>query len=249
MADAMRTIGLDPSRCAEARRDDIDAFIELHIEQGPVLEQAGVPAAIVIGITAIRGTLVEIDGVANHAGACPMHLRQDPMDAFAEIATGVIGEAKRMGHPAVTTIGRVEVAPNLSTIIPGRVCFTVDARHTDPESCRRLCAAHDAIIERVAASSGLRAASQVTSQHAACACDPDIVEALMVGAEANGVPVIQMASGAAHDAQQMAAIARVGMVFVRSKDGRSHTPEEFSSNDDMVAGITVLAAALHRLAY
>ena len=116
-----RAVGLDPSRCTDARRNDIDAFIELHIEQGPVLEQAGVPVAIVTGITAIRGTLVEIEGVANHAGAFPMHLRHDPMDAFAEIATGVIGEARRMGPPAVTTIGRVEVAPNLSTIIPARV--------------------------------------------------------------------------------------------------------------------------------
>lgn len=249
IADAMRAVGFDPSRCAEARRDDIDAFVELHIEQGPVLEQAGLPVAIVTGITAIRGTLVEIEGVANHAGAFPMHLRCDPMEAFAEIVTGAIDEAKRMGEAAVTTIGRVAVEPNLPTAIPGSVQFTIDARHADADGCRKLCDAHDALIESVAARRGLGVTRQTTSQHAACACDPDIIAALTVGAAENGVRAMQMPSGAAHDAQQMASIARVGMVFVRSRDGRSHTPEEFSSNEDMAAGITVLAAALHRLAY
>ena len=250
MAEAMRAIGLDPARIAEARRTDIAAFVELHIEQGPILEQAGLPVAIVDAITGMRHTEIVLTGVANHAGAFPMDLRQDPMAGFAEIAAGVVATAHRMGRPAVTTVGRVAVDPNAPAIIPRAVTFTIDARHPDPAARDRLYARHDGLIREVAARRGLGVESRVLFDHPPCPSEPDLVALLESGAAAQGVPTLRMASGAAHDTQQMAAVARrVAMVFVRSRDGRSHTPEEFSSVADMVAGIRVLAAGLYALAY
>ena len=102
----MREVGLDPARATEATRDDIDVFVELHIEQGPLLEQQGLPAAVISAITGIRTYIVDLTGTANHAGAFPMDLRRDPMAGAAEIITGVINTAHRMGRPAVTTVGQ-----------------------------------------------------------------------------------------------------------------------------------------------
>jgi allantoate deiminase len=250
MAEAMRAIGLDPGRIAEARRTDIAAFVELHIEQGPILEQAGLPVAVVDAITGMRHTEIVLTGVANHAGAFPMDLRQDPMAGFAEIAGGVVATAHRMGRPAVTTVGRVAVDPNAPAIIPRAVTFTIDARHPDPAARDRLYALHDGLVREVAARRGLGVESRVLFDHPPCPSDPGLVATLEAAAAAQGVPTLRMASGAAHDTQQMAAVAgRVAMIFVRSRDGRSHTPEEFSSVADMVAGIRVLAAGLHALAY
>jgi allantoate deiminase len=249
IAEAMREVGLDPARIPEARRGDIDVFIELHIEQGPILEQAGLPVAVVSGITGIRHYLVELAGMQNHAGAFPMDLRRDPMAGFAEIASGVVNTAHRLGRPAVTTVGRVIVEPNFTAAVPRKVTFTIDARHPEPAACERLYAAHEAMLREVADRRGLDLDWHVMLDHAASPCDWEIVRLLEEAARAQGVPALTMASGAGHDTQQMAAIARTGMIFVRSKDGRSHTPEEFSSIADIVAGIRVLAAGLHALAY
>ena len=128
MAEAMRDVGLDPARIGEARRDDLGAFIELHIEQGPFLDQAGLPVGIVERITGYRQYLVTLEGEANHAGTTPMNLRRDSMAGAAEIIDGVINTAHRMGHPCVTTVGRMHVTPNERAVIPRQVAFTVALR-------------------------------------------------------------------------------------------------------------------------
>jgi allantoate deiminase len=249
IGDAMRRVGLDPERSADARRDDIAAFLELHIEQGPVLEQAGLPVAIVDAITGIRHYAIDLGGTQNHAGAFPMDLRRDPMAGFAEIASGLIDTAHRLGRPAVTSIGRVLVEPNFPAIIPAAISFMLDARHPDPTARERLYRTHERLMEEVAGRRGLDLLLRTVLDHPPCICAPELVATLKAAATAQGVPTMTMASGAGHDSQQMAAIAPVAMIFVRSKDGRSHTPDEFSSIEDIVAGIEVLAAALHRLAY
>ena len=221
----------------------------MHIEQGPVLEQAGLPVAIVSAITGIRHYLVELRGTQNHAGAFPMDLRRDPMAGFAEIASGVINTAHRLGRPAVTTVGRVSSSRTSRPSFRAKVTFTIDARHPDQAACDRLYAVHEAMLREVADRRGLDLDWRVMIDHKACPCDPELVRLLEDAARAQGVPTLTMASGAGHDAQQMAAIARIAMIFVRSKDGRSHTPDEFSSIEDIVDGIRVLAAGLHALAY
>jgi allantoate deiminase len=249
IAEAMRTIGLDPTAIPNARRDDIESFIELHIEQGPILEHAGLPVAIVEAITGLRHYHVTLTGEQNHAGAFPMDLRRDPMAGFAEIASGVINTAHRLGRPAVTTVGRCEVDPNGAAVIPRSVRFTVDARHPDPAKRMQLFELHENFMREVATRRGLRIDWSIAIDKEPCLSDRGLVEVLASAAKSQEIDTLQMASGAGHDTQTMARIAKVAMIFVRSKGGRSHTPEEFSSIDDIVAGIRVLAAGLHHLAY
>lgn len=249
IADGMRAIGLDPARIPEAVRTDIGAYIELHVEQGPLLEQAGVPVGVVTAITGPREYWVELHGRADHAGARPMDLRRDPMAGAAEIISGVIGAALEMGRPAVTTVGRMAVEPNATPIVPERVSFTIDARHPDPAQRLELYARHESLMKDVAARRDLEISWSITGEHLPCPCAPELVQTIEEAAKELGIPYVKMASGAAHDAQQMALIADVAMIFVQSKDGRSHTPEEFTSIEHAVAGIEVLAATLHKLAY
>lgn len=245
----MRAVNLDPRRIPEARRTDIDQFIELHIEQGPILEQAGLPVALVTGITGIRHYLVRLVGTQNHAGGFPMDIRRDPIAGFAEIASGLIDTAHRWGRPAVTTIGRVDVDPNAVGVIPKQVTFSIDVRHPDQSRFEQLYLSHERLMHEVASRRGLDIEWEVQNDHMAVPSDEGLLKTLHAAAQEQGIACMTMASGAGHDCQQMAAIANVAMIFVRSKDGRSHTEEEFSSIEDIVAGIRVLAAALHKLAY
>lgn len=249
MDDAMRAVGLDPARIPEARRDDIDTFIELHIEQGPILEQEQVPVGIVTAITGYRHYRVELTGTSNHAGAFPMDMRRDPMAAAAEIISGVINTAHRMGRPAVTTVGRLHVEPNFPAIIPDRVTFTIDARHPDPELREILYARHEALVHEVAERRNLDLALSINKDLAPRPCDPDIVDILDMAANDLGIPHRRMTSGAVHDTQRFSQIARTAMVFVQSRDGRSHTPDEFTSTEHAALGVDVLAEGLRRLAY
>ena len=149
MAEAMRDAGFDPGRVGEARRTDVDTFIELHIEQGPYLEQAGLPVGIVNRITGYRQYLVTLEGAANHAGTTPMDTRRDPMAGAVEVISGVINTAHRMGRPAVTTVGRMTVTPNERAVIPRQVAFTLDTRSPDPSQLTTLIARHEALIHEV----------------------------------------------------------------------------------------------------
>ena len=249
MADGMRAVGLDPDRIPEAARADIDAFIELHIEQGPILEQQELPVAVVNVINGSKGYMVNVVGESNHAGARPMDMRRDPVVGAAEMILAVNRNALVMGRPAVSTVGRMLVEPNYSPIIAEKVMFTIDARHNDPATLEELTTAHEDAITRIAKDRDLEVSWTSRPPLAPVVCDPDIVAALEESARVQNIPSITMPSGALHDTQRMAEIARVAMVFVQSKGGRSHTPAEFSTIDDCVAGIRVLAGALHTLAY
>jgi allantoate deiminase len=249
IADAMRTVGLEPERIPEAARDDVETWIELHIEQGPVLEAAGLPVGVVDAITGIRHYVVQLDGRSDHAGARPMEGRLDPIAGFAEIVTAVIGVALEHGPPAVTTIGRVHVEPNLPSAVPDRVTFTLDSRHTDPLALQKQHAGQEELMRAIAERRGLEISWSTPLDLPPCPCDPAVVAALERGGREQDVPFLRMHSGAGHDTQNIARIAKVAMVFARSKDGRSHTPAEFTTVDDAVAATRVLAAALRELAY
>jgi allantoate deiminase len=249
MAEAMRDAGLDPARIEDARRDDIETFVELHIEQGPYLEREDIPVGIVERITGYRQYLVTLEGAANHAGTTPMDLRRDPMAGAAEIISGVIDTAHRMGRPCVTTVGRVIVSPNERAVIPRQVAFTVDARSPDPAQREQLLARHEALIDEVARRRDLPVTFRIDSDRAPVACDPDVVAAITAAAAEGGVPAIPMTSGAVHDTMQLAEIAKIAMIFVRSRGGISHSPDEFTAAEDAAAGTEVLARTLHELAY
>lgn len=249
IGDAMHEVGLDPARIGEAARKDIGTFIELHVEQGPVLEQAGLPVGIVTGITGLRHYVVEVTGEANHAGAYPMDLRRDPMAGAAEMISGVIETATRLGRPAVTTVGRLQVEPNYPAIVPAKVRFTIDARHPDPAALAALYGAHEALLRAVAGRRGLQVDWQVTLDQAPSPSNAQTVALLRAAAHGQGIETMLMHSGAGHDSQVMAGIADMAMVFVQSRSGRSHTPEEFTSIEHAVMGIQTLAAGMYQLAY
>ena len=249
IGEAMRGVGLDPGRIAGARRDDIDTWIELHIEQGPILEDEGLQVGVVDAITAIRHYVVELRGRSDHAGARPMAGRLDPTAGFAEIATAVIGVALESGPPAVTTIGRIEVEPNLPSAVPDVVRFTLDSRHPDQAAVDAQHARQEQLMREIAERRGLQISWTTPLDLPASPSDPAVVAELERAAADLEIPFRTMHSGAGHDTQNIARIARTAMVFARSKDGRSHTPEEFTSLEDAVAAIRVLATALHRLAY
>jgi allantoate deiminase len=249
IAKAMREVGLDPGRIGEAARDDIDSWIELHIEQGPRLEEAGVAVGVVDAITAIRHYVVELRGRSDHAGARPMAGRLDPMAGFAEIASAVIGVALEIGPPAVTTIGRMHVEPNLPSAVPDIVTFTLDSRHPDPRIVEEQHTRQERLMREIAARRGLAISWTKPLDLPPAPCDPNVVAALEEAAREQSIPYLRMHSGAGHDAQNIAKVASVAMVFARSKDGRSHTPAEYTSVQDAVDAIRVLAGALHHLAW
>jgi allantoate deiminase len=249
IGDAMRAVGLDPARIPEAARDDLEAFIELHVEQGPILEQAGLPVGVVNVINGARNYLVEVEGVSNHAGAMPMDLRRDPLIGASEMFIAVSENALRMGRPAVSTVGYVNVAPGWPAIIPRTVTFSINARHNDRAQLEALAARHEQSLSEIAARRNLELRLDRRGGLDPVPCDPEVVRLLELAAREQGIAFQTMPSGALHDAQRMAQVARMAMVFVQSKDGRSHTPEEFTSIEHAAAGIQVLAAALHKLAY
>ena len=249
IGEAMQAVGLDPARIPEAARDDVDTWIELHIEQGPILEEEGLPVGVVDAITSITHYVVELVGRSDHAGARPMKGRLDPVAGFAEIVDAVIGVALESGPPAVTTVGRVNVEPNLPSAVPDKVTFTLDSRHPDQRAVEAQQAEQERLMREIAERRGLRVSWTKPLDLPACPCDAGVVATLERSAQEQGVPYRRMHSGAGHDTQNIAKIAKVAMVFARSKDGRSHTPEEFTSVEDAVAAIRVLAGALHELAY
>ena len=249
IGEVMRGIGLDPTRIPDAKRVDIDIFIELHIEQGPVLELKRMPVGIVTAITGYRHYVVEVSGWANHAGAFPMKYRRDPMAAAAEMITGVIQNAIDMGEPAVTTVGRLAIEPNYPAIIPERVTFMIDARHPDPALREQLYEQHEKLVYEIADRRRLNVDLHINKDLAPRPCDAGIVDLLDQAATDLDIPHMRLTSGAVHDSQRFAQIARTAMIFVQSKAGRSHTPEEFTSTEHATLGIKVLTESLRRLAY
>jgi allantoate deiminase len=246
---AMRQRGFDPARIGEAERHDIAAFVESHIEQGAILEREGYPLGVVSSITGQRWMQVTVSGVQNHAGTTPMDLRRDALAG----AVGMIGQieaaALRMGRPAVATVGRIQASPGGTNIIPGRCVFSVDTRHAEPEPRQRLLAEIEGIIEAVARERGLRADVETLMDHDPVPMSAAIRSEIEASIQALGLRYLVMPSGAGHDSEILAPRFPTAMLFVPSKDGKSHTPEEYTPVEWVVPGVQALAGTLYRLAF
>jgi allantoate deiminase len=210
-----------------------EAFVELHIEQGPRLAAAGAPLGIVTGIVGYARGEVVVEGVAGHAGTTPMEVRDDALVKAAREIVRLEEEARSVTG-AVATVGRVEVEPGGINVIPGRVRYSVDVRAPDRERLDRLIG--------LAGIDHSRAVPPVDMT-------PAVVEVLRAEVESRGLPVVELASGAGHDAGVLAqAGVPTGMLFVRSLNGGvSHSPDELTSAEDIELAIDVLAAALGHL--
>jgi allantoate deiminase len=249
IGEAMRSQGLDPARIPSARRTDIHAFLELHIEQGRLLYDEGIPVGIVSAITGQHRVRVAVTGRADHAGTTPMDLRRDAFLGAAEMALGIAETAERLGRPAVATVGSAVLSPGAINVVPGETVFTIDMRHPDAGVLASLVASVHDLCSEVATRRGLDLTWTPYPEVPPQPLDESLVALLQSCATEMGIAWKPMVSGAGHDAQIIARAFPAGMIFVPSVEGRSHTPDEFTPIDAILPGVRLLAEAIRRLAY
>jgi beta-ureidopropionase / N-carbamoyl-L-amino-acid hydrolase len=221
------------------------AYLELHIEQGPFLEEEGLHVGVVEGIVAIAWSRLTIHGVQDHAGPTPMRTRHDALVAAADVIGGVRKIARDLGGDLVTTVGNVVVAPNIVNAIPGRVTLSIDMRDPRDETLDQARARLETVVREACEREGVRYELEHYWRVPYTPFDRDVVDAVERAARASGARYRRIRSGAGHDAQYMAAIGPAGMVFVPSRDGRSHCEEEYTPIGDIEYGArTLLLAAL-----
>lgn len=257
---ALDTVGIDGERVADALekigyRGDTPcgamraaAFVELHVEQGPLLEEERVAIGAVEGVQGISWTEYTVTGVSNHAGTTPMRLRHDAGYLAARVAVEARALATQMGGDQVATVGLVDLKPNLVNVIPNEAVFTVDLRNTDEEKLRVAEARIAAFVERAAAEEGVVASARTLARFAPVAFDGAVVDLVARTAKDLGLSVRRMPSGAGHDAQMFAPNCPTGMVFVPSAGGISHNVTEYTAPEQVKAGADVLLNVVLELA-
>ena len=248
LEDAIRAFGLDPGQIGNAAIDAAAlGFVEIHIEQGPVLEAEDLPVAAVTAIVGQSRHTLTWTGHANHAGTTPMHLRRDALAGAAEWIIAVESLAQRT-EGLVATVGHVDVEPNAGNVIAGAVRVSLDVRHAHDSERNGAVESLLAQAEAIAARRGL--ALQCTRQmdQPAVPLDERLTEFLAQAIEAAGLPVKRMPSGAGHDAMVMAARVPTAMLFLRSPGGISHHPDEAVLEEDVAAALAVCRKFLERLA-
>jgi allantoate deiminase len=241
IAEALREFGLDAGRADEVarRKEDILAYAELHIEQGPVLEAEGLPLGVVTAINGFSRQRVSLQGLAGHAGTVPMRLRRDALAAAAECVLAVESIAAR--HPeSVATVGRIEASPGAINVIPGKVVFTVDVRAPKDALLFSTVEAIGERIHSIARKRNVECGVEALQQLGVAECAEWLMAQLEAAVRAEGLKLRRLPSGAGHDGMALRRIADICMLFVRCKGGISHNPAESISVDDAAAGARVL---------
>jgi beta-ureidopropionase / N-carbamoyl-L-amino-acid hydrolase len=244
--DAIRAIGGHPDRIDEAVRErgSFHSYLELHIEQGGTLERSSTAIGVVEGIVAIDRYEATIRGFANHAGTTPMPDRQDALIAASQLVLAVREVVTRERGRQVGTVGQLAVAPNAPNVIPGEVKHTIELRDLSAEKIARLAAE----IRARAAEIGRATRTEITiapaSHHGSALADTVLQEAIGKAADLLGLSHLRLPSGAGHDAQMMARLGPMGMIFVPSVGGISHSPRELTTWEDCANGARVLMATL-----
>ena len=223
------------------------AFVEVHVEQGPLLEVNGVRIGAVTGVQGISWQEVTIQGQSNHAGTTPMHLRRDPAYAAAELTVFVRGLATRYGGNQVCTVGKIDLHPNLTNVVPSRAVLTLDVRNTDEAILQK---AEQEIVDfcrELAERENVTVTRRSLARFEPVVFDDRVVDIVESAAKARGNTVQRMPSGAGHDAQMIARMAPTAMIFVPSHKGLSHNVAEHTDEVDLVAGANVLLDVMLRL--
>ena len=249
IAQAMQAAGFAPERYCEAMRSDLAAFLELHIEQGRILADEHIDIGIVEAIAGMQRQLITVEGRADHAGTTPMDLRRDALQGAAAMAMEISRVVEQEGRPAVVTMGRWDVQPGAFNIVPALARFSIDLRHPDEATIQRLSQTILAICERVAHAHQLTVSREIVGDSAPAQMNVELQNILVAAAQACGASWKYLPSGAGHDSEVMARHIPTAMLFVPSLEGRSHSPAEYTTLEDAVRGATVLATALHSLAY
>jgi N-carbamoyl-L-amino-acid hydrolase len=246
IGEGIRRIGGDPARLDEVRRaaGSIAAFLELHVEQGAILDTDGQDIGVVEGIVGIMRWNVVVEGMTNHAGTTPMDRRQDAMVAAARFVDAVHRTALEMPGSQVATVGRIDVEPGAPNVIPGRVTLSLEIRDLAMEKIEDVFEAVRQGAAAIATETGTEFSFDRFYVSEAAPTDPRIRDAVEASAATLGMSSRRMPSGAGHDAQSMAHLGPVGMIFVPSVKGISHAPEEFTAPEDVTRGADVLLRAL-----
>ncbi|MBA4116332.1 MAG: Zn-dependent hydrolase [Rubrobacter sp.] len=249
IAEAMRASGLDPERVGEAARSagSVHAYVELHIEQGGILESRALPVGIVTGIAGPVWLRLTLTGEAAHAGTTPMGLRRDALAAAAAVMGRIEREATRTGT-SVGTVGQLDLSPGGINIVPGRVSFSLDLRDIDEDIRNDVEARimHEAML--LCEKRGVSLGTKTLQRLPPAPCSKLVREAARAACEELGFEPFELASGAGHDGMHLTELCPIGMIFVRSKSGISHNPAEYSSKEDCAAGAAVLYRTLLGLA-
>ncbi|MGC4376350.1 allantoate amidohydrolase [Fictibacillus sp. Mic-4] len=241
LANAIKELGLDPLNYKKAARvpEEVLAYIELHIEQGPVLQAEEIPCGVVTGIAGASRYSFTIEGFAGHAGTVPHTLRKDALAGSAELVLEIERLAKE-NAPIVATVGKLSVKPGSSNVIPGEVAGTIDIRDTDERRKRKVLEAIFQSGEEIASRRGLKIHFEKVMEVSPVLCSEELIPIIESSIRENGMDPVRLISGAGHDAMAMADLTKVGMIFVRCRDGISHHPDEHASLEDMEIGARVL---------
>ena len=241
-ADAIRKIGGNPERILDARRPkgSHHCYIELHIEQGGNLERAAIPVGVVEGIVAIDRYEAVITGVANHAGTTPIPERHDALLAAAHLTVAVRDAAARRPGRQVATVGQIEVTPNSPNVIPGRAVLSVELRDLSPHTLVEMMDDIRARAREIERTTGTTIAFRMMAQVTPAAATPEVKAAIERASASLDLRTTRLPSGAGHDAQSMAQLGPMGMIFVPSVGGISHSPKELTHWDDCANGADVL---------
>jgi beta-ureidopropionase / N-carbamoyl-L-amino-acid hydrolase len=244
--EGIARIGGDVSRLEESIRPRGSAacYLELHIEQGGLLDAAGLQVGVVEGIVGLQWLEITIDGFSNHAGTTPMDQRQDALLAAAKFTVAVNDAVRAMPGRHVATIGSLMAEPNTRNVIAGRVKLSIDTRDLNAETITRLVATFERLAREVGEATGTRFSVERMQRSSPALADARVMSVIGASAGALGLSSQQMPSGAGHDAQMLASIAPMGMIFVPSVGGISHSPREFTRAEDCANGADVLLNAV-----
>jgi len=251
LAQVLAGRGLDLARLPEAARrpGELKAFVEVHIEQCFVLEQAGIPIGVVEAIAAPIRLKMTVEGVASHSGATPMGKRRDALVTASHLVLAVEAEAKkRTERRIVGTVGILKIAPGALNVVPGRAELWVDVRGIDTASLSETAEAIVEAARRIAVREGTRVQVETVSADTPVLMDSTVIGTIEEACRRLGYVFQRMPSGAGHDAMNMARIAPAGMIFIPCRGGISHNPDEYASPDDIVRGMDVLTETLAALA-
>ena len=225
------------------------AFVELHIEQGPLLEKSAVQIGAVTGVQGISWQEVTISGQSNHAGTTPMALRHDPALVAARITVFLRQLAQEFGGHQVCTVGKIDLFPNLINVVPARAVLTLDVRNTDEQRLQQAEARIATFLKEVAIDESVDISTRTLARFEPVTFDSRVVDLVSSVASEHHLSVMNLPSGAGHDAQMFARVCPTAMIFTPSVRGISHNPAEFTEPDDLIAGSNVLLDVMWRLAH
>lgn len=246
---AMRDAGFGFGQHPQPERRDLECFIELHIEQGQVLEREGKSIGVVSHIVGQRRYDITVRGESNHAGTTPMHWRHDAMFTAAELIRLLTLRAKADESGLVATVGRMDVKPNVGNVIAREVTFSLDVRHSDAERIRLFCEECFGEFENIAAEHGTDVVCRKWMDESPVAMDSVLSATAEDILKQKGISYKTMTSGAGHDSQVFGIYCPTALLFVPSRGGISHSPEEFTNTEDLQRGVRLLIDLLYKLAY